>query len=409
MICSVLTNVAKKDINNSQVEYSIFDSIKYVPEYQWNIIIPEDNDLMKYAYLKAIENSSSEFQKSKYVLFYKDSKLVGAAIFNIIFINGEDYNGKKSEFPYCPMVKLKESIKKRTKLKVLICGHTHISGNHGFVYSAEIDSTEAYISLSEIMEKIKNSEKKNGVIHLLLIKDFYDNENKYANQLLNFNYRQFKVDPNMILAINKDWKNFDDYLISMKTKYRTKAKAIVQKSSNLHRITFSKEDIILNSDKIQELYNNVAEKAKFKMNKYDVNYFIELKSELQENYEFIGYFEEDKLIAFSTRIMWGINCEAHSVGIDYLMNSKYDLYMNILYDNVKAAIFHERKNLILGRTAMEMKSNIGAVPLDMWCYARFSDSLSNHLVKPFVMKEKIVEWNQRKPFKIDYEIEVKLI
>jgi hypothetical protein len=136
----------------SQLGISIFDSIDLVPVDEWNKIVPESKGLMRHPYLTAIENSSKEKEQSRYVLMYKDKKPVAAAIFHIVVITGEDYrcsdNGKHK------LEKLTNTIKEKAKLRVLVCGHTHISGDHGFIYSSDITYKEAFHALADACYQI---------------------------------------------------------------------------------------------------------------------------------------------------------------------------------------------------------------------------------------------------------------
>lgn len=381
----------------SPLGMSIFDSIDYVPEEEWNKVVPESRGLMRHPYLRAIENSSNEEEQSRYVLIYKDKKPVGAAIFHVVVITGEDYRSTgEGSFK---LGKLKDTIKEKAKLRVLVCGHTHISGDHGFVYSPDITYKEAFHALADACYQIRRSEKLRGKINLQLMKDFYESDFATSAHLKVFKYRQFKVDPNMVLKIRPEWRSFDDYLSAMNTKYRKKALSIVKKGTELKRRSLTADEIKDNFDKIQSLYLNVAGKAKVRINHFDTSYLLQLKLNLKEDFELVAYYLDEEMAGFSTMIYWGGNCEAHAIGINYDLNNQYSIYQNILYDDVKAAIEKKRDMLILGRTAMEMKSNIGAEPYEMCCYVRHSGPLLNKALKPVFNYIRQTEWTQRNPFK----------
>lgn len=381
----------------SKCGFSIFDSIYYVPEKEWGEIVPESKGLMGIPYLKAIENSSNEEERTKYVLIYDKHKLVGAAVIHIVTVSGKDYGSR--EPAENTIGKIKGTLKEKTKLKILICGHTHISGDHGFIYSPEISSEDAYHALADVMYQIRNSEKLRGDVHLQLIKDFYEDESIPSEQLKVFNYRKFKLDPNMFIPIRPEWKSFDDYMNTMKSKYRSRTISLFKQGNVLVRKNLSVEEIEEHFDRIQELYFNVANKAKMKINHYDTTYFVELKRQMKDDFELVGYFLEDKMVGFRTNLFWGEHCEAHSVGVDYEVNTKYAVYQNLLADTVRRAFEKEKKNIIFGRTAMEMKSSLGAVPVEMYCYMRHSAALTNKAIKPVFNYIKTSEWVERNPFK----------
>jgi hypothetical protein len=368
-----------------------------VPEAEWNKVVPESKGLMRHPYLKAIENSANENQQSRYALMYKNNVPVAAAIFNIVLLTGENFGSIKDELGH--LERLTNSLKDKTKIRVLVCGHTHISGDHGFVYSSAITDNEAYHALADACYRIRRAEKLRGKIDLQLIKDFYEDENKTSKQLKLFKYHEFKVDPNMILKIRPEWNSFDDYLGAMNTKYRKKALSVIKQGAELERRSLTEEEIKENYDVIQALYFNVANKAKVRINLFDTAYFIQLKKNLDDAFNFIAYYHDGEMVAFSTIIFWGDNCEAHAIGLNYDLNNELALYQNMLYDFVKTTFENKKSQLILGRTAMEMKSNIGAEPFDMYCYIRHSGPLLNRAVKPIFNYIKQTEWTQRNPFK----------
>ncbi len=376
---------------------ALFDSIHYVDENQWNSIVPESKGLMRFPYLNAMEDSSNEDERFKYALIYDGKKAVAAAVFTIVIASGKDYGSR--EETDSKLGKLKGTLKEKTKLKMLICGHTHISGDHGFVYSPEISSDEAYHALADVMYQIRNAEKLRGPVHLQLIKDFYEDQSIPSQYLKIFNYRKFKLDPNMFLAIRPEWNTFEDYENALKSKYRTRMRNMYKQGSALERRSLSTEEIEASFDEIQRLYFNVANKAKMKLNHYDTRYFVELKRNMKDHFILAGYFLDGKMVGFRTNLIWGENCEAHAVGVDYDYNTEYNVYQQLLADTVKLGIELKKKNVIFGRTAMEMKSNLGAVPVDMYCYMRHSEVVTNKLIKPAFYYIKTSEWTQRNPFK----------
>ncbi|ASS49132.1 MAG: hypothetical protein A3D31_04615 [Candidatus Fluviicola riflensis] len=377
--------------------FALFDSIHYVAENEWNAIVPESKGLMRFPYLTAMENSSNEDERFKYALIYDGQKVVAAAVFTIVIASGKDYGSReeaRSKFS-----KIKGTLKEKTKLKMLICGHTHISGDHGFIYSQEITPEDAYHALADVTYQIRNSEKLKGSVHLQLIKDFYEDQSIASEHLKVFNYRKFKLDPNMFLPIRLEWKTFEDYQNALKSKYRTRMRNMYKQGEALERRILSTEEIEASFDEIQQLYSNVANKAKMKLNHYNTSYFVELKRQMKDDFVLAGYFLNGKMVGFRTNLLWGENCEAHAVGVDYEFNTEYNVYQQLLADTVKLAIELQKKNVIFGRTAMEMKSNLGAVPVDMYCYVRHAEVMTNKLIKPAFYYIKTSEWTQRNPFK----------
>ena len=112
-----------------------------------------------------------------------------------------------------------------------------------------------------------------------------------------------------------------------------------------------------------------------------------------------GYFINDCMIGFTTRVFYKNILEGYLHGIDYSINKRYALYENILYDDVKAAIENRASRLNLGTTALGMKSAVGAVPVPMKSYLKFKNHAINKVINPgeyFTTEEKVIRF----PFKI---------
>ena len=76
------------------------------------------------------------------------------------------------------------------------------------------------------------------------------------------------------------------------------------------------------------------------------------------------------------------------------------LYLNMLYNMTEFGIEHNFKKIIFGRTALEIKSSIGAEPVYMSGFILHTNSfLNKYIGKIFQKLEPNLEWNQRHPFK----------
>ena len=76
------------------------------------------------------------------------------------------------------------------------------------------------------------------------------------------------------------------------------------------------------------------------------------------------------------------------------------LYLNMLYNMTEFGITHQFKKIIFGRTALEIKSSIGATPIQLHGFMRHSNSLIHkNLSWIFTLLEPNTNWLERHPFK----------
>jgi hypothetical protein len=284
------------------------------------------------------------------------------------------------------------------EIRLLICGNSFISGEHGFAYLPQTNVTKLFDALADVIYTINKGEKENGKIAAILAKDFYAN-NQLADELIEFDYHNFLAEPNMI--VTNQWQTFDEYLNSMSKKYRNRAKAIIKKGEQLERQNFLVDDIYENSEVIEKLYGNVVLKAKFNLSSLTVAYFVEMKRLLGTNFIFTAYYYNNEMVGFKTYFVLKNTIEAHFIGLDYSLNKELELYQNILYDYVNVMLSTKKNQLYLGRTASEIKSTVGAEAHELKCYIRHRNPLSNRIIKPFVDYLKPSLWIPRSPFKLE--------
>jgi hypothetical protein len=76
------------------------------------------------------------------------------------------------------------------------------------------------------------------------------------------------------------------------------------------------------------------------------------------------------------------------------------LYLNMLYNMTKFGIENQFEKILFGRTALEIKSSIGAAPILMSGFIYHNNKFINRFIdKIFPKLEPPLVWQQRHPFK----------
>jgi hypothetical protein len=110
---------------------------------------------------------------------------------------------------------------------------------------------------------------------------------------------------------------------------------------------------------------------------------------------------DNKLIGFNTLIKNGDVMDTYFLGYDQSIQREKMLYLNMLYDMVAYSINKGFKEIIFARTALEIKSSIGAKPTEMFGFAQHSNTVVDLVFeKAFNYLEPKVDWQERNPFKI---------
>jgi predicted N-acyltransferase len=286
------------------------------------------------------------------------------------------------------------------KFRVLVLGNSFATGDHGFRFRPEIEASAQIAALDRCIEMIQERSKSDGnKIGAVIVKDFYPQHFSLSDRFSDAGFSEFYVDPNMVMPVNRDWQSFDDYLNALTTKYRTKAKSALKKSEPLQIVDLTAEDIETYHDDLFRLYNQVYQRADFRLGKLEATAFFQLKKQLKQCFLLKGYLLDGKLVGFQSGFYYDNKLDAHFVGIDYEFNHSHAVYQRMLYEYIRAAIDMRMTQVIFGRTAMEIKSTVGAFPVDMKCYIRHRSKAPNTLLKILFGYIKPGEFEQRVAFK----------
>ncbi|MGK0414665.1 MAG: putative N-acyltransferase, partial [Polaribacter sp.] len=283
-------------------------------------------------------------------------------------------------------------------LKILICGNTFVSGEHGIFINLNEDKKIIIKELAKEILHLTNSNKKLK-IDAFLLKDFLNESLFITDELKDYSYHPLSVEPNMILHLDKNWLNFDDYLQALKTKFRVKAKKALQLSKSLRVENITSENMEINLPKMKELYQKVTANASFNLADFNLKTYKDFKAKLGDNYMLKTYWLENEIVGFMSGIINKNSLDAHFVGIDYQRNRTYAIYQRMLYDYIEIAIQKKVNVINFGRTASEIKSSVGAEPQDLTMYVRHKKSITNRILKLFLQRVQPTPFQQKFPFK----------
>lgn len=331
-----------------------------------------------------------------FVGLFKQELLCGIALIQYIDLaNISAFRNEQKTF--C----LRDYLFRRFASRILFIGNNTLTGQNAYLLTGEISETEALSLMREALHGLKKHYGEQGKrINLLAVKDFNDGEWPDFESAGFKDYYKFCTQPNMIFTIDAAWENADDYLKAMNTKYRTQHNRARKKGEGIIKQKFSIGDIIEHRSRIHELYMTVADKAAFNTFYLPEEHFEIMKRELKENFRFYGYFQDDSLVGFSTLIKNGNDMDTYFLGYDEGIQKEKMLYLNMLYDMVAYAIKKRFKRVIFARSAMEIKSSVGAQAEPVYGIIKHTNPLlDRYMERLFTYFDPKVEWRERNPFK----------
>jgi predicted N-acyltransferase len=374
----------------------IYTSVSDLPE-NWNYFAMENIFLSK-EYLEVLEKSAPSNMFCHFIgLFHKD-ELVGISLSQFLDLNKLESFGERDQ---CIKNAIRNTILKNYCSHILIIGNNMLTGQNAFAFLDKIEKVEILKGLKTASERLKTIFKNQGLkVHITTFKDFPEEEILPFHQAGFNQYFQFSAQPNMIFDIPNQWKSEQDYIDELSKKYRDQYKRARKKALGIEKKKMKLNDIIKHEETIYELYFHVAKNAHFNTFFLAKNHFRVFKEILKDKFLFYGYFLDDKLIGFNTIIKNGEVMDTYFLGYDDTIQREKMLYLNMLYDMVAYSINQGFKEIIFARTALEIKSSIGAKPQEMYGFAKHSNPIADlAFERAYCYLEPKVEWKERSPFK----------
>ena len=383
------------------MHFKLYHSTKDLPE-SWDLL-PVEDVFLKTSFLKALEASSPTNISTYFLAVYKTEVLVGIAIIQRVEMYINNVFRKTSNVFFKRLGKL--LISKIVKGNALIVGNLMHTGQHGLYFNSKLISqnlflTEVWKGLTTLSETIKTQFDKK--IRIVAFKDYFENDPIHSERTFFQKSELYKTHAqlNMIFEINDNWPSTEAYISAFNKKYKRRYKTARKKSQDLKCKELTLEDLNHSAQDIYNLYENVSDNAGVNSFKLHKNHFCQLKKELKDDFKIYGYFKNSQLIGFYSFIKNYDQLETYFLGYNQELQHQHQMYLNMLFDMASFGIEHQFKAVVFARTAMEIKSSIGAKPHKMNIYVKHTNNFIANRVLKLVVKyaNPVREWEERHPF-----------
>ena len=278
------------------------------------------------------------------------------------------------------------------RFRTLVAGQGLGSGEHTFRWREGISAAQQVRWTEQAFDQCA----KHWGIRVWMAKDFGPKRDADLAPHWSRRWARATFDPVMEVPLDPSWTSTDEWQAALRTKARTKVRSILARSADLdvQRITDTDELDRLGPDLIA-LYEQVYGRASIVMGGLEAHDFGRLANEFGEDFTLVTYREDDHLIGFHCGFHHANSAtiEAYYVGFEAEMNKQRALYQRMLFEFIKWGISVQASRVVMGRTAMEIKSTLGAFPVPLSTFV--------HIQLPLAMP--FLRWMIRKapphPFK----------
>lgn len=389
----------------SRLSFGITNTIREL-EGDWKLPTPIPI-MLSLDYLLAFERCKPDGMSLLFGYCKKDGKTLALFHLQIIGFDAERRlrlqmeTGQASSLSDRLALAIKLFVARKVNLKGAILGNLMTAGPFGIVFDSSLTSDDESYIISELGNQILGKFNSYLDCSIAVIKDITPQKRlKIKHCRSGVKLHEFTIQPSMRLVIRPHWTTFEKYMEDLESKYRTKLKKVIGHSKSFKIVDATSEILTENLDKIYSLYLEVAQSAGFNLVDLKKEYLLEIKKQLDKKFIVKLVYLNDEIIAFYTYFPDQFCLNAHFIGYKKVLNKKYDLYHNLLIFYLKDAIELKEKAIEFARTALEIKSSLGAEPIDYYCYIAHESKFVNRLVPGILELLKPVEvWQPRSPFK----------
>lgn len=383
------------------ISFRLYKKTSELPS-SWNEL-PVHDVFLKTPFLKALETSSPSNISTYYLGVFSDEILVGQAIIQRVEMYFEDVFRKTSNKLFKTYGKM--LITKIVKGNALIVGNLMHTGQHGMFFNSKSISQDQFLNMvwsgiNALRKQIREQFGKK--IRIIGFKDYFENDDVHTSQgfFKAHGLYKAKAQPNMLFKIQSEWSSAENYISSFNKKYRRRYRTARKKGQDIVCRELNLDEVKRVSEELYKLYENVSDNAGVNSFKLHKQHFYMLKTELKDDFKLFGYFLEDKLIGFYTLIRNYDKLETYFLGYNKALQQQHQMYLNMLFDMAFYGITHKYDHVVFARTAMEIKSSIGAKPHNMYIYVKHTNNFIANTTLKLIVKyaNPVREWEERHPF-----------
>ncbi|HPQ22471.1 MAG TPA: GNAT family N-acetyltransferase [Saprospiraceae bacterium] len=402
MIFCKSLELGQKDISisrNEALNYSFTSDFEKI-KYDWHKL--ENHDLLTSEdYLQALKSNLSSDIQVYFGMIYSESEPIMGVVYNLKQISLTEAIREEGTHEKQSFLKqyLRQFLEKFSNIYTLVTGNLYITGEYGYACSRHWNKLEILQALNQASKEMTVWLKQNENINvgIYLFKDFYASNLDVQIAKKECQLTKFRVQPNMIMGIDSNWSSMEDYLSAIKSKYRVRYRRSRKAMGEIEIVELSEDQLVEYQDKVYNLYHQVSENAGFNLFELSQDYFIQLKRSLKQNFRVYAYFLRGEMVAFYSVILNNPELEAHFLGYEGALNHDFHIYQNMLYDIIGIGIAEKMSKINFSRTALEIKSSVGAVPFEMDLYMRHKNPILNWFLSPLIKymtpKYQLVERN----------------
>jgi len=390
-------------------EFDVAHQIDALDPRGWDLLSAENTCFLRRPHLALLEAHGPGDVHSHYALVRRHGRLAAALRAQVIDVTDEilavrDRTDHQNQMrPFGRAMDRAITWTRNTALgalgrRVMICGDLFSCGTHGVAFApGQDDETRSALLIAGIQRLQDDPDIR---ADYAVVKDLPVGRHAFAPALHRSGFSRLRIEPSMELALRPEWKNFDDYLDALNAKYRKAAHKVFREIDAAGARIERTHDLAPHADALHQLYLQVERRAEMRFGVLPASYFPALARHIgPADARCTLLWQGENLVGFSLVLRDGPAAVAHVVGFDYEANAAFPVYLRLLYSVIEDALDLGCAKAHFGRTALEPKARLGALPEETEIWVRHRNPLVNLPVGPLLNLAPQNRPPQRDPFK----------
>jgi hypothetical protein len=272
----------------------------------------------------------------------------------------------------------------RLGFSVRVMGTSLGSGDHAFRFLPEI-ATEQRQRCVEGTMFFSSSDRGSKIPPVVMAKDTVISGDSQKSPLFP-GWTSMEFDPEMIVYLDPLWNSIEDCMPFLVTKSRTKFKRVQELSKDFQVEDWSLEQLEEGGALLIDLYRSVFDRSGFRLGSLHLEELIESKRFWGDAFVVSVYVLDEQNVGFQCAYVTLDATEAFFVGFRPELIKSHAIYQRMLLEFVQLGISAGSKEVRMGRTALDVKSSIGALPRRLQCDVKFRNPLLHFVVQTFAKR-----------------------
>lgn len=387
--------------------FAFADRVDYLAHETWDQVAAGGSLFLQRKVLRVLEQHGPSNIVMRYAVIFRDDQPAAVVAAQIVSITGEQLRREKTVAQAKPATNLlRRALSPAARVagaklreRILVAGNLLSWGFDGIAFAPGEEPGAVWPAVAEALYRMRRAERLTGQTDFVLVKDVTGQQSGLES-LRRFSYRPLETEPNMVLAIDSSWRNYDDYLGALDAKYRRNSRDQQKKLAAAGCTVELIQDLGPHARRLHELYLEVHRNAAVRLVTLGEQYLPALAAALGENFRCSVVRRGGQVLGFVTTLRNGPTAIAYYIGFDRTAAAQaLPIYLRLLHSTIGHAIDWGCQRLSLGRTALEPKAALGAKPEPMSVWLRHRVPAMNWLLRAMLNGVSHEEAPERNPFK----------